>query len=150
MYLVTVCPSCCRVALTLTKEAASCVCVGCAARTRVVPSCGYASPDQELFAELSEIVAEGGVSPLEAGRISFQVDRALETDSFELVLDTLSSRLPALTPIQLLVARNRGAQRRALRMVRTILDALATAVHAAAGPRRAVAPATVVAMKQPA
>lgn len=73
------------------------------------------------FAELSEIVAEGGINPLEAARLSFQVEQCITRQSFEAFFETLSTRLPGLTPIQLHIARNRTAQQRALQLFRKYL-----------------------------
>src|SRR5688500_6656442 len=116
MYLVMMWTSCGRVSLTPAGEAGSelCVCSSCGGKGRVTPSCGYSTADLGLVAELTEVVAEGSISPPEAARLSFQVERSLATQSFAPFFETLSSRLPGLTPIQLHIARNRHAQRRAL------------------------------------
>jgi hypothetical protein len=136
MYLVMLCTSCGRVSLTLAGEARSelCVCSSCGGKGRITPSCGYSTADLGLFAELTEVVAEGGISPPEAARLSFQVERSLATQSFAPFFETLSSRLPGLTPIQLHIARNRHAQRRALLMFRSIFDALATRTRSGTMP----------------
>lgn len=136
MYLVMLCTSCSRVSLTPASDARSSppICSSCGDVGRITPSCGYAPADLGLFAELAEIVAEGGISGLEAVRLSFQVERSLATQSFEPFFETLSSRLPGLTPIQLHVARNRHAQQRALSMFRSIFDALATRMRSGTMP----------------
>jgi hypothetical protein len=128
MYLVMLCTSCSRVSLTPADEVRSnlCVCTFCGGKGRITPSCGYATADLGLFAELTEVVADGAISPLEADQLSFQVERSLATQSFEPFFETLSSRLPGFTTIQLHVARNRNAQQRALMMFRSVFDALAT------------------------
>jgi hypothetical protein len=106
----------------------------CQGTGRITPSCGYGTADLGLFAELSEIVADGRIGPLEAARLSFQVEHSLTTHSFGPFFEALSSRLPGLTPIQLHIARNRNAQRRALLMFRSIFDALTTALGSGTMP----------------
>jgi hypothetical protein len=136
MYLVILCTGCSRVSLIPEEDAHGTLpaCSSCKGTCRVTPSSAYATADLGLFAELSEIVAEGAITPLEAARLSLQVERSLATQSFEPFFETLSGRLPGLTPIQLHVARNRHAQQRALWMFRSIFDALATHIRSGSMP----------------
>ena len=151
MHLVVFCTSCRRVSLAEASEARGgpLACSSCQGIGRVIPSCSYAAADLGLFAELSEIVAEGRIDALEAARLSFQAERSLGTRSLGPFFETLSSRLPGVTPIQLNIARDRPAQRRALTMLRSIFDALATGLPARTMPA-VPAPALLEGEKRPA
>lgn len=80
-----------------------------------------------LFSELSQVVAEGRIAPVEAGRLAVELERALLAKTYGHFFELLSTRLPGLTPIQLMFGRSPPAQHRAFIMLKTILDALALA-----------------------
>lgn len=112
---------------------------------RVVPTCGYSALDACDFTELCHLVAEGSFTASEAERLSFEAARALETHDFEPFFELLSGRLPGLTSAQLLAARSRSAQRRALGMCRSIFDALAMGRSEVARSRVGAVQATAIA-----
>lgn len=92
-----------------------------------MPGCSSAAPDVEVFEELSAIVAEGNVTPMEAQGFARELERALWSGAYNHLLETLSVRLPGFLPHQVAAGKNSGAQRRVLAKLKTIFDALATA-----------------------
>jgi hypothetical protein len=144
MYVVTLCEQCWQVSLAdaLRARAEVPACRNCGITRRVVPTCGYSALDASDFLELCNLVAEGTFSTTEATHLSFEIAHALETHAFEPFLQALSHRLPGIASTQLLMARNRPAQRRALLMCRSIFDALAMGRRALAGPQLGAAGAT--------
>jgi len=107
-------------------------CRVCGAGARVVPSCGFSASEREHFDELSEIVAEANVTPLEAGDFVAAVQRGLWSGAYTAALETLSVRLLGLLPMQVAAGRNSAAQRRILIKLKTIFEALATARRSSA------------------
>jgi hypothetical protein len=107
-------------------------CRVCGAEARVVPSCGFSASEREHFDELSEIVAETNVTPLEAGDFVAEVQRALWSGAYTATLETLSVRLLGLLPMQVAAGKNSAAQRRILIKLKTIFEALATARRSSA------------------
>jgi hypothetical protein len=86
--------------------------------------------------DLSQTVAEGRIEPDEAASFAAEVAHALGAGSFQSSFDALAQRLPGLLPFQLIAGSNLAAQQRALGMLKTILEAVATlrrpsAVHPA-------------------
>jgi hypothetical protein len=102
-------------------------CAYCGAHVRVVPACSYGQSDRERFRELSEIVAEAGVSPAEALVLAHELARATWSGSYASLLETLTERMPGLVPMQVAAGGSALAQKRLLAMLKTVLDALATA-----------------------
>jgi hypothetical protein len=102
-------------------------CKLCGAELRVVPGCSYAERDREAFGDLSNIVAEGCVTTIEARSLAEQLERAMWSGAYSGILERLAVRLPGLLPLQVAVGKNYGAQRRVVSLLKTILDALATA-----------------------
>lgn len=118
--------------LSLAKaQSGELACARCGAEVRIVPGCSYAERDGEVFEELSDVVAEGNLTPTEALGLAQAVQHALWSGSYSAVLETLVLRLPGLVPVQVAAGRNSGAQRRALGMLKTVLDAMATARRSA-------------------
>lgn len=127
-YLPTLCDSCQRVTLTALSALGSGqqACGTCGSPLRVVPSCSYKQSEAALFAELSQVVADGGVEPEEAQAFASESMHALVTGALKECSDTLAVRLPGLLPFQLVTGSNVAVQRAALQMLRTIFEALAT------------------------
>ena len=127
-YLAALCEGCERVTLVALDAFGSSklCCESCKTALRVVPSCSYARADFELFDELSQTVADGGVTPHEARMLTGEVARALALDSFKACSETLAVRLPGLLPFQLVTGSNVAVHRKAIQMLRTIFDALAS------------------------
>jgi hypothetical protein len=101
-------------------------CRVCGSRTRLVPGCSFAAADRDLFEELSEIIAHGGITTTEAEVLALEAQRALWSGSYANLLEKLGTRLPGLLPIQVAIGKNAGGQRRALVIVRSVLEALTT------------------------
>jgi len=124
-HLPTICDGCGRV--TITPFSASDMlapdCPSCGGPRRVVPSCSYAAPDVALFDELSEAVTIG-LDPLEAQRFAREVSRASWTGTSTPIFDALAARWPSLMPLVLVTAGSQSNQRRVLRMLKTIFDAV--------------------------
>jgi hypothetical protein len=141
-YLVTRCSSCGRVRLVAAPlaQTGKPACSQCGHAASVVPSCVYTDTDTSLFEELSETVAEGGITSLEAGRLLHELERALATMSYDRFFELLSSRMPGLTPIQVIFGGKPSAQLRALRMLATIFEAIAMAGRSGIIPAVAASP----------
>jgi hypothetical protein len=127
-YLAVLCARCSRVGLFDARIALSTAptCASCGGSAKIVPSCAYTNDDIGLFGELSQTVAEGGISPLEATELKTRLERALSSRRYDDFFDVLSSRMPGLTPVQLVFGGRPTAQLRALGMLRTIFEALAS------------------------
>lgn len=128
-YVPTLCVACYRVQLSSLSKAATndLECNLCGAELRVVPGCSYAERDREAFGDLNDIVVEGCVTPTEARSLAEQLERALWSGAYSQILERIAVRLPGLLPLQVTAGKNSGAQRRVLALLKTILDALATA-----------------------
>jgi hypothetical protein len=126
-YLTVLCARCGCVGLADTSGARGHTpsCAQCGGAVQIVPSCIYTDDDVGLFVELSGTVAEGGISPVEATELKILLERALSTRHYDDFFDVLSSRMPGLTPVQLVFGGKPTAQLRALGMLRTIFEALA-------------------------
>jgi hypothetical protein len=90
----------------------------------VIPGCIYVERDRELFEELSEIVAEAGVSAREAAQWAASAAEALWSRRFTNTFDVLATRLPGITPLQMAIGTNADAQRRVFQTLKTIFDGL--------------------------
>lgn len=126
-HLTVLCARCGRVGLVNATGARSHAptCAACGSSVQIVPSCVYTDDDVALFVELSGTVAEGGISPLEATELKTLLERALSSRRYDDFFDVLSSRMPGLTPVQVVFGGKPTAQLRALGMLRTIFEALA-------------------------
>jgi hypothetical protein len=141
-FVPTLCLECSRVHLAslATAQAGRVACRTCGADARVVPGCSFPAADREAFEELSAIVAEGSLTPVEAQGFSVQVERALWSGSYSSLLEAFSVRLPGLLPLQMAAGKNSGAQRRILTKLKTVLEALGTARRRSAEYAIALAP----------
>jgi hypothetical protein len=128
-FVPTLCVACYRVQLVSLASAASGLleCRVCSEDLRVVPGCSYAERDCQAFCDLGDIVAEASVWPVEARSLAEQVERSLWSGAYAHILERLAARMPGLLPLQVAVGRNSGAQRRLLALLKTIMEALATA-----------------------
>lgn len=135
-YLVTRCASCHHVCLAPAEHAVDGTpsCSDCGRAASVVPSCAYAEADVSLFEELSQTVREGGISALEAARLVHELSRAVSHRGYEQFFELLSGRVPGFTPIQLILGGKPHAQLRALRMLATIFEAIATSARSKSLP----------------
>jgi hypothetical protein len=100
-------------------------CEKCSQNLRIVPSTMYGHDDVALFEELSATLREGNVTAIEAMQLAAELKRVLANHSYDRFFDILSTKTPGFTPIQLLYGGKPSHQLRALRMLSTILDALA-------------------------
>ncbi len=125
-YLPTICSRCSAVDLTAATQIAQgpLACAQCGEAARVIPSCLYGEKDRELFADLSQAVAEGSLGSLQAAQLLLRLEAALQDGTYEAFFEVMSSRLPGFTPLQLAYGGKPSAQRYALGMLRTILSAL--------------------------
>lgn len=128
-FVPTLCGECWRVQLGGHEQVQKreFACKACGAEPRVVPGRSFCQADLEAFEELSDIVVEGGIVPMEARRFAVLLERALWSGAYKRLLTQLSVRLPGFLPHELAAGQNIGAQRRILSNLKTILDALATA-----------------------
>lgn len=128
-FVPTLCGECWRVQLAGQEQVQKreFTCKACGAEPRVVPGRSFCQADLEAFEELSDIVVEGGIVPLEARSYAVLLERALWSGSHKPLMNQLSVRLPGFLPHELAAGQNAGAQRKILSNLKTILDALATA-----------------------
>jgi len=126
-YLATLCDGCRRAQLiTATDFHGTPTCRRCGGSLRVVPSRSYAGDDTELFDELGDTIAEARVSPEDARQLGAEIERAIWAQQLPATFERLSRRLPGILPIQVACGNNAAAQLRALQMLKTICDGLAT------------------------
>lgn len=133
-YVPTLCMDCWRVHLVslALAQAGSVECATCGADARIVPGCSFAAAEVEAFEELSSIVAEGHLTPMEAQSYGQELEHALWSGAYNPLMESLSVRMPGLLPHQVAAGKNSGAQRRILSKLKTILEALATARRSSA------------------
>lgn len=124
--LTTLCSTCQRVALVDEKGAIAghLGCSQCGTGVIVLPGCSFASNDRGLFDELLDVVSERNVQSAEAKTLAAEIARALQgsNDTYAL-LDRLTTRWPGLWPTQAAAGKNEQARRRALRLLRAVLEA---------------------------
>ena len=130
-YLPTVCGGCHRVALSSLADARSerLSCARCAGPLRILPGCSFKATDVAQFSEASQVVVEGQVTPFEALGLALEAERVLWSESrtrLTSFLDQLVVRLPGLVPIRAALGQNSRAQAHAVKMLRIILDAVAS------------------------
>jgi len=126
-YLATLCDDCHRAQLIdATDVQGTLACRRCGGTLRVVPSRSFSSGDAELFDELGDTVAEASVTIEDARQLGADIERAIWAQQLPASFERLSRRLPGLLPIQVAFGNNSAAQLRALQMLKTILDGLAT------------------------
>jgi hypothetical protein len=122
------CLSCSRVMLIQFADAqgAPPTCKACGGDARIVPGCSYAEADREQFEELSDILAEAHITPMEAQRYAVEARRALWSGAYAQQLERLTVRVLGLLPLHLAVGKNESAQRRIMHKLQTIFEAVAT------------------------
>lgn len=125
----TLCGECWRVQLATLQQAqaGSIACNACGAELRVVPGRSFPEAERAAFEELSAIVVEGNVTPMEARSYATQLEHALWSGAYKPLLVQLSMRLPGLLPLEVAAGKNSGAQRGILSRLKAILDALGSA-----------------------
>lgn len=128
-YVPTLCVECWRVHLApiAAAQTRETTCKTCGADSRVVPGRSFAESEREAFEELSAIVTEGSITPVEAAGYAVQVEHTLWSGSYRAMLGLLAVRLPGFLPHEIAAGKNSGAQRSILNHLKTVLDALATA-----------------------
>lgn len=120
----TLCDGCPRVSLHSAQSLAvgPVCCSVCNQPLRVVPGRSYSDHDIESFDDLSQTVA-GTLSPLEASRLSVELDNALTSRTWARILEALVLRWPGLVPQLVFVGVDTARQRHSLQMLKTIFDA---------------------------
>ena len=123
------CLSCSRVMLVSFADAQSGAptCKACGGEARVVPGSSYAEADRDQFEELSDILAEARLTPLEAQTYAAEARRARWSGAYTQQLERLTVRLLGLLPLHLATGKNSAAQGRMMHKLQTIFEALATA-----------------------
>jgi hypothetical protein len=102
-------------------------CTACGADVRVVPGCSYSALDREHFQELSDIVAQANLTPMEAHNHAADARRALASGDYSHQLEKATIRVLGLLPLVAAAGKNLAAQRRMLLRLQTIFEALSTA-----------------------
>lgn len=128
-FLPALCGACSRVQLLSLTNAThgELECAFCDGEVRVVPGCSYGESERRAFNEMSDIVAEAQVSPSEALLLAQKLTSSISPGGWGRVLEQLCERMPGLVSVQQAVGQNTAAQRRAVALLKTILDALSTA-----------------------
>lgn len=127
-YIVTVCDECQSVTLTATPAFGAEVadCESCSLPLRVLPSRMFSESERSLFRDLSEALGPAGLSSTQAHALIRRVTRAMVERSYLQCWEVLSDRAPGLFARHVVLGSNGQAHQRALVLVRTILEALAT------------------------
>jgi hypothetical protein len=138
-FLATFCDECQRPALLDEQKASEggLTCPQCGGAAQVIPGCSFNADDGALFNDLCQVVAEGRLLPSECRALSRAVDQALRTGSPGRLLAELTERLPGLIPTQVGAGSNANAHRRALLLLRAILDATARSRRSTRPPPQA-------------
>lgn len=98
------------------------VCAACGARCRVIPGATFAAKDAEFFDELSHAVLAARLAAAEALTFEAQLHQAILTGSYTRIFDLLSQRMPHLIASHTAIGKNPVAQRRALLMLKVIIE----------------------------
>lgn len=126
--LPAVCQVCALSRLCSVEEAQRDVvtCRACGARCRIVPGATFAAKDVEFFDELSHAALAARLTPDEAMTFEAQLHQALVTGSHTRIFDLLTARMPHLTASRTAIGKNPVAQRRALLMLKVIIEGVVT------------------------
>lgn len=126
-FLPASCVECQQVFLFDEREASfgSLACAACGGEARIVPGCSFGAADREVFHDLSQVVRESTIMPGDAGMMADELGAALRAGAGRGLLERLTVRLPGLVPMQTALGANVDAQRRALVILRSILEGLA-------------------------
>lgn len=125
-FIPTHCEICSRSSLTSGAEISEGVapCVECGGSARSLPGESYAEEDVALFAALATTLREAGLTPFQAGLLGAELEaRNLFTPGR--CLNRLTQALPSLGVIDLFVAGNPVALRKAEGMLATLLEVIA-------------------------
>jgi hypothetical protein len=102
-------------------------CARCGADVRVVPGRSFPESERQAFEELSNIIVEGNVTPIEARGYAAHVEHVLWSGAYRALLAELSVRLPGFLPHEIAAGKNSDAQRNILSRLKAIFDALGSA-----------------------
>ncbi|RYZ07648.1 MAG: hypothetical protein EOO73_11775 [Myxococcales bacterium] len=129
MLMPTICSECWRVQLASPAEVqgGAFACTACGADVRVVPGRSFPDSERAAFEELSSIVAEGSVTPMEARSYASHASHVLESGAYRALLAELSVRLPGLLPHEVAAGKNSAAQHNVVSRLKAIFDALGSA-----------------------
>jgi hypothetical protein len=100
-------------------------CPECGASARSVPGASYDERDRKLYAEIVSALLEAGVTPLHAGQLLSDVPLR-SVGAGGQTLRRITTLLPSLTSLEVLVDREPSALRKAEGMVVTLLGAIAS------------------------
>jgi hypothetical protein len=130
--LTAFCGPCAQVVLTGQEKMqhGRLACPACGTNLRVAPGCSFGEEDRVLFDELKQVVAERTVDAGQAASMASHIAGVLGSGTDHDLLESLTTRLPGLVPIQIAAGANRRARQRALRLLRAILEAMALAERA--------------------
>lgn len=133
VVLPAVCERCGLARLCAVEDAqrGNVTCAACAARCRIIPGASFAAKDSEFFDELSHAVQMAKLTPAEASTFEAQLHQAILTGSYNRIFDLLTQRMPHLTASHTAIGRNPVAQRRALLMLKVVIEGAAGAANRA-------------------
>ena len=119
-----VCERCGRARLCSVEDAqrGQTECRACSGRCRVLPGCSFAAKDRELFDELSLAVDQARLTGMEALAFESLLHQSIQVANYSRTFDLLTDRMPYLIPARIAIGKNAVAQRRALLMLKTILE----------------------------
>lgn len=123
--LTTFCQRCDRIALSDEREASGgrLQCGVCPAPVRIVPGCSFGPGDIGLFKDVLEAVVERNVRAAEARALAASIAATVGAAREDALLESMTGRFPGLLAIQVAAGANAEARRRALRLLRAILEA---------------------------
>lgn len=124
VVIPAVCESCGRARLHSPEDAlrGQLTCRACSGRCRVLPGCSFAAKDSELFDELGGAVESAQLTLDEASAFEAQLHQSIQTAIYARTFDVLTDRMPHLIPTRTAIGKNPVAQRRALLMLKTIIE----------------------------
>jgi len=123
----TFCKECAAIALIDEQHARDgrLPCPRCGASVAIVPGCSFTADEQELFDDLVQVVREGALPAGRAGPMAAELAQAVRAGSDTgPLLERLTKPFPGLLPLQAATGRNETARRRALRVLRAVLEAM--------------------------
>jgi hypothetical protein len=97
-------------------------CAACSSPCRVISGNTFAAKDRELFDAIGRAMVDAKLSLPEARALQTQLDESIENGSYARLLTSLSPRMPLLTVTGVAIGRSSVAQRRALLMLKAIVD----------------------------
>jgi hypothetical protein len=126
-FLPTHCRDCGAIALAprSVQNQVAAPCAACGGQAFVVPGPSFGAHETALFDWLTQVARYAQLRPAEAQRLCIDIEMGLASADQPATYDRLTKRFPSLAELAPQLVDSPARQARALRMLETILNALA-------------------------